>query len=639
MVSDGPPGAPRSRLRSGLPADRPTERRAGTARRSRTRLLPVGLAIAAVAGGLLLAWSHRLAVGADSGGRDLAFWLGLAVFVGPALALTLARATSEPVRTATVAAAALFLALPKYLRAPDRPLFHDELAQYHQVDGVRLSGRLFGANFVPTVPDFPGLHTLTLALWRVSGLSLWQVAVVLLVVLHLVAVFGVRAIARTLGLGGRPADVAGLVYALNPGFLFATSQYAAESLATGLQIWSLAAVLRASTTRVGTRRAAWGGLAVVTGTATAVTDRVGAPTLVGLGVLLLAATIGAGGGSPGHPSPRRQILAPVAVVAAVTAAWLLTVGHPTAHLVGASSSGPLSGWGVIVAGAAALVAGSLAALGGRRLWARRHDYRVRFAVLVAACYPLSLLLLLLGDRTATAAARRSWPISYQLLAPLIGVGLIAVWDRSAGRAAHFHDDLPAGRALRLARADLAIVAAGAGAAGRSRPGRRTGATAITGALLLAMALLVGNAAAGSTAADRLPGPYRSGVDARMQSPEVLDVASWIHTTAGPGARFIASDRYTADLVATFAQADYVSDYPTGELTFTTATPTPAAVTALARERIGYLVIDRRVATAAFAKLSAYPWLLKVLSSRNYDVYRLRPDLAGISLIPAGSSSP
>jgi hypothetical protein len=162
---------------------------------------------------------------------------------------------------------------------------------------------------------------------------------------------------------------------------------------------------------------------------------------------------------------------------------------------------------------------------------------------------------------------------------------------------------------------------------------------------------------GSTAADfngdaRFPGPYMNGVDGRSVTPEGLAVATWIADHSTPATRFVASDVYTAGIVAAYTGDTYDSTFPTWDLTFYTGTVKIATVRRLATDRVTYLVIDDRVDSspfrggyyidphepdantrttpipaAALAKLAHVPWLSTAYVSAHYVVYRVLPHQA------------
>ena len=131
----------------------------------------------------------------------------------------------------------------RWLRSPlsvdpttKMPVYFDELAHWRQVEHMVATGRILQDNVVVILRDYPGLHALTTALERATGLSTWTLGTVLLVSLRVVVPVLAATVARAAGLSPRAADLAGLVYALNPGFMFFTGMYAYESLAIVLQL-------------------------------------------------------------------------------------------------------------------------------------------------------------------------------------------------------------------------------------------------------------------------------------------------------------------------------------------------------------------------------------------------------------------
>ena len=92
---------------------------------------------------------------------------------------------------------------------------------------------------------FPGLHSLTVALQDVTGLSTLVIATTILAVAHAVALLGVYKLAEMISGSARTGGIAALVYGLNPSFMFFDSQYAYESLAIVFFIWTLVALIAA----------------------------------------------------------------------------------------------------------------------------------------------------------------------------------------------------------------------------------------------------------------------------------------------------------------------------------------------------------------------------------------------------------
>src|SRR6266566_3869492 len=126
----------------------------------RTRALWSLLWVSATAGGVLLAVSYSMAAtrGADQG-HYAVFWAGMLVFTVPTVAVAGSRRVSDRLRLGWLATYALFTYLPKLLRNPGGPLYHDEIAHWRQTVGIATTGHLFEPNAtIGIISRFPGLH-------------------------------------------------------------------------------------------------------------------------------------------------------------------------------------------------------------------------------------------------------------------------------------------------------------------------------------------------------------------------------------------------------------------------------------------------------------------------------------------------
>jgi hypothetical protein len=123
---------------------------------------------------VLLAYSYSIAARRpDADGLHFhLFWAGELVFLVPAFLHLLDRRTSTRSRLVIVVATALFDAVPKYLRDPSFPIFHDELFHSRQAEAVLTSGASFQSTpIIGIIKFFPGLHTLAASLaaqWRAT---------------------------------------------------------------------------------------------------------------------------------------------------------------------------------------------------------------------------------------------------------------------------------------------------------------------------------------------------------------------------------------------------------------------------------------------------------------------------------------
>ena len=614
-------------------------------------LTALALAAAEAAGLAALAHAYQLADTTVSSEPEFAwFWAGMAVMVLPLAGLAGRRAASPAMRTGLLILYGIVSYAPKLLRDPASPIYHDEFAHWRATKEILRTGELFRQNpIVPIAARYPGLHATTASLVSMTGLSIWQAATLLLLCLHVLLVLGMAGLAGAVGLGSRAATLAALLYGLNPSFLYFDTQFAYESMAITLLMWTVTGYVRAVRSRRGRGRAEWGVLTVVLAAATVVTHHLSAAFLLVI-VTLAAVALSvpplarAGGWARAALTAWALTLA----IAVMAACWFFLAAPGTLSYL---SPYPGAGLGQLlraVEGSGSgrqLFAASLSppweqasaylttllalgfALAGvlmLRSAARRGELprgpqralRAAFALLGLVYFPSTLFIL---APSGAEGARRSWAFTW------IGLSLLA-----APVAAALSDW--AGR--RPARLPRHCVALALGAA-------------------LGVAL-VGGTAAGLDASYRFPGPFLYGSDARSITPELTGASAWFRSRYGAG-RNIVTDRYTALIFGSFGLQNPGTSsrgFPIYEL-YLARPGAPISASLLSELRsshFGYLVVDRRMAydlpelgvyfssddpdslfpahgsipvfRGRLAKFNRLPWLVKVFQSDNYRIYRL-----------------
>lgn len=588
------------------------------------------------AGAALVALSERVAA-TDAGSMHfLIFWAGMFAFTIPLCVRLCRSACGQLEHAALLCTLALFDALPKWLRSPDHLLFYDELAHWRQSDATIARGTLFLPNpMVPIVKAYPGLHALTAVLHALSGLSSYQIALLLLVLLHALALQGVYALIWTLVRAARPAAIGALLYSTNPGFLYFDAMFAYESLAIVLFIWTIVCVARAEQREARSQRAIWLAPALALGLACIVTHHLSSymlalvcllicgcalrlrlrgyiaareclPLWCFTGCLVLATvlwTVGVAGAVAGYLGPEvQQSLHDLPRL----------FGAPALHrtLFAASTTPSYERW-------AALLSPAIAGLGALVALGHLARSRVRLGacgqglVLLGLLYFASFPLLLTAG--GNEAARRSWSFIYLGLAVLLA--------------------FPADRLLRAAE----------------RRTRRRRRLARSGLCLCCMILLVGNVAMNTNEVYRFPGPVVVGSDARTLTAELLAGATWFRTAMGPNRPLIA-DRDDALAFAAFGDAWIATGWsglPIWQLYLSADPPSGALLRTLQRDRYDYLVVDPRIAQAlprigyyiardeprsgtrrtpppatALSRYARLPWAIEVYSSDTLAIYRL-----------------
>ncbi|MEU4688178.1 hypothetical protein [Actinoplanes sp. NPDC023714] len=597
------------------------------------------LTAAAAAGAAALVVAYRRAEWGEEG-QFAFFWAGMLLFVLPAAFFGVRRAAGARTRLAVLTGYACFTYLPKLLRNPSGPLYHDEYAHWGQAHDILLDGRLFEQNpIVRVVGDYPGLHATVSSLAALTGLTVWHAALLLLVTAHVLVVLGVAVVAGQLWPDPRIGVAAALVYGLNSSFLFFDTQLGYESLAIAVLVWSLAGALRAMRADTRGTRAGWTAFALLLAVATVATHHLTALWLTGiLGLLALTCSaVSLRRRTRAIGTAARTAWALTSGAALIVAFWMGAVAPRTGSYLDPYLGRALGQFGGLAGGgsggrtlfsqsiapwweqytAYAAPGFALAAMAGAAaLWWRRRSVADPFTsagvaafLLVGALYfPATLLIL---TPAGAEGARRSWAFSYLGLALAAAPLIIALLDRSRPRF---------------------------------RP--------LTGALLLlACALvLVGNNAAGMNPSYRFPGPPVFGSDTRAATPEVLAAAAWLRETQGRETRLVA-DRYSGLIFGSYGEQEPT----TGSATFPAydlylARPgepiAPALLEQLRSWRFEFLVVDRRMAEqvpdikiyfetnepiphdgrpaftkAQLTKFDTMPWLIKMYDGPNVAIYR------------------
>jgi hypothetical protein len=589
------------------------------------------------------------------------FWVGMFLVELPLVGLIALRATTPTMRNAMLILLGLVSYAPKLLRDPTSPIYHDEFAHWRATYEIISTGKLFQPSpIIPIIARYPGLHAATAALVQATGLTIWQAATLLMILFHVTLVLGLAALAQSLGLNNRTASFVAILYALNSSFLYFDTQYAYESMAITLVVWTLVAFVRAIRSQSGEGRATWGVLTVVLSGGTVITHHLSTFTLVLIMVLVsLALSVPALARREGWVRALATAWSLTVVTTLMMGAWFYRVAPSTLSYLSPYMGKGLSELMQTVEGSSGsrqLFGASLSpwweqksaylipvfALGlavGGMLWirARIRDERLprgcSRAFLLAFCsfglvYFLSLVFIFSPD--GAEGSRRSWAftwIGFSILAAPAAVWLID----SAGRSIH-----------RWRRVSL-----------------RVGLAAT-----LAIAL-IGGTAAGLDASYRFPGPFLFGSDARSVTPELLATSEWFSTRFGTD-NSVFTDRYTGLIFGSFGLQDTV--YPSGNRPFYNlylAQPDaqiqpPDLLSELRLSNITYLIVDERMAydlpengvyfTAAdpallrpqggqsvfYGKLDKFntiQWMVKVYQSDNYSIYRLN-----LSPVPIGYQS-
>jgi hypothetical protein len=623
------------------------------AAQERRWLLVLAIAACEAAGMAAIVKSYVIAQATVSNEAEFIwFWAGMNLMELPLIAVIARRGTGAAVRSALLLIIGITTYAPKLLRDPSAPIFHDEYAHWRAAYDIVASGRLFQpAQIIPVIARYPGLHAATAAIVDVTGLSVWQAGMVLVLLCHVALLVGIMTLARAVGLDSRAATLAAVAYGFNASFLYFDTQYSYESMSITLVVWSLAAFTQAIRARSGPHRGAWCCLTMVLSFGCAITHHLTTIELTAVMVIVsVALSLPRAARSDGWRGTAvtawlltaftlAVILGWIALMAPITIAYLspylgTAVQQLTQMVSGASSgrqlfSASLSPWWEHVAAFGVTVVALVFAAGGLlpRQWrsngrhaaGRERALLSGYATIGLVYFPSTVFIF---SQAGAEGARRSWAISWIGLAVLTAVSAAWLVDWAGLR--------------------------------RRAAARWTALGVLTAMTATA---LVGGTAAGLDASYRFPGPYLYGSDARSDTPELNALAQWFLARFGPGHRMV-TDRYTGLEMASFGLQNTAmpsAAFPIWDLY--TAQPgqplgPPLLFTVLTQGHYFYLVVDKRMAVdvpqlgiyfagnepnfvlpngrPAFrlATFDEVPWMSKIFESDNYAVYRMKLPVVG-----------
>ncbi len=549
--------------------------------------LPV-LSFTGALGLLLLAGADALARAGEgwSSRVGVLFWGGLLMLFIPVAVRLLAIEVSRRERLGIVLLFGLGLYLVKVVQQPLAFAYHDELIHYRTAHDILISRQLFSVNpIIPISPLFPGLEIATSALSGVSGMPLFGSGVIILGLARLVLVLGLFLLYERIARSARIAGIATLVYMSNPKLIFFDAQFAYESLAIPLAVFTLCVLtIRATdpiTDRRGTTVVALLGLG-----ATVVTHHLSSYALAAFLLLwsLVHFIVGrrnaaARGEGPGFMA----ILAVVLILAWLTFVANLVVGYlapsltssvrELARLIAGESAGrtlfrdytgqvnPL--WERIASTVATALILLGLPLGLIRLWRQRWARSIALTLAIGSLgYPLSLAFRL--TEAGAESSDRAGGFLFLAVALTLAIGIAGV--------------IPAW--WRVQRAILVAV----------------------GICVFLGQIIIG---AGPTYA-RVPGPYLVAADMRSIEPQGISAARWTLDYLGPGNR-IAADRTNRLLLISYGNQRVVTQsidaVDVSPLFFSLGFGTVQEAI-VRRTGVRYILIDRRL-SAGLPRVGIY----------------------------------
>lgn len=564
------------------------------------------------------------------------FWAGIAAFLIPTSVYLFSEKPARDSRLALLVIVGLFIALPKFLRSPLRPVFADEMAHWRQTELSGRLGELFLDNpFVGVVDSFPGLHAASIAIRDLTGLPTHATAVLLVFSALVLDVVGVFVLAERLLGSPRAASVAALVYAANPSIMFFDTQYAYESLALPVLIWSLVAVSGVIRPGIDRReRTRWIVVASVLGAFLVTTHHLTSLMLIAYLVALVPALVWQMFRSRASKAPLVPVVLLMVGLAVGLAGWFVFVTSGLKEYLGSYVSRSAGDLTRIATGSqqkrqlfkastaplweqysAFIAPGIVAAamVAGLFLLHRRRPFPpMLFSLSVLALGYLGSVPIVL-TASGAEAVRRTWAFTYIGVAVLAGLGLVFLLDR-----------LP-----KPLRRTLTVVAP-----------------------LLYLILQIGNVSAGQSVEYRFPGAYVYGSDTRSLTSELRGAVHWFTDTQGESRRLVTdrSGTLAFSLLGLHWSEKPWRGLPLWEIYFSPERPSAKMLETLERKNTDYLVVDKRMYSelprtgvyvirdepgakqhqapptrAALDRLERVPWLRQIYETDHYEIFRFDLD--------------
>lgn len=580
----------------------------------------------------LIALSYSASRAGGSQASEI-YWAGLFAILAPIVVRLSGLAVSRPERIFHLGVLGFALTLVKLLQNPSSFTYHDELIHWSVTDSILATNRLYGENAIlPVSPYYPGLHIVTDAFSRVSGLDLFASALSIVIVTRVLFVVVLFLLFEQIIRDARLAGLATLVYMGNPNFVYFGSMFAYETLALPLAGVVVLAVVRRQRATVA-ERLGLTAIALAAVAAVAMTHHLTTYALTGLLTCWsLVWLIRVRNSAPDRLGPANVTV--LVVVVALT--WLVYVATLTAEYLGSNLidalmemirwlTGEVAGrqlfrdaaggiaplWDRVGAYLSVLVLLAALPLGVRTVWNRLRDDPLAVTLaLVALVYPATLAMRL-TSRGVEFASRSS---EFVFLALGLVVGLAF-----AGRLGFGRFEIP-----ERWRRQVTVVAL---------------TSIVAGGLVLGWPYWL-----------RMPGPYLVSADARSIEPESLALTDWFRAEVDPGGR-IAADRINRLLLTAYGRQRVITgvhDRAVIAPIFLADRLGPAELELIRRTRPTLLVIDRRLSMAlpvvgvyfevgepgtysrarpvseeALSKFDAIPGVSRVFDSGHLQVYDVR----------------
>lgn len=613
-----------------------------------------------MAGVAAIVRAYNIAETATRGTSEFAwFWVGMLLMELPLIGLIARKATHPKMRTALIVFYGIVSYAPKLLRNPASPRYHDEFAHWLATYEILSTGKLFRPNpIISIISRYPGLHTVTAAFAHITGSTIWHAATLLLIVFHVTLVLGVFALAQALGFKNRTASLTAILYALNSSFLYFDTQYAYESIAITLVVWTLVAYVRAVRAQSREERIAWSVLTLALSTTTVITHHLSTFTLIQIMVLLsLAVSMPRLAMEEGWGRASATAWGLTLITTLIAGAWFHFVAPATWAYLSPYLGEGLSELMQVVTGAGT----ARQLFGGTSLspwWEQNSAYMVTVFALCLAIGGLFLIRVWIRDGQLPQGRRRALLFAFVLLGFAYFPSTIFILSPSGAEGAR--------RSWAFTWIGLSILAGPTAiwlidwAGHRSRYWMRV---SLRSGILVAFAIaLVGGTAAGMNVSYRFPGPFLYGSDARSVTPELLAASEWFSARFGTGNK-VVTDRYTGLIFASFGLQNTAfssAGFPIYNLYLAKpgAPIEPAYLfSELSNSNYTYLIVDARMAhdtpelgvyfqpgdppsarplgdkspfSGRLSKFNTVQWAIKVFQSDNYSIYRFNLSSAHLS---------
>jgi hypothetical protein len=541
--------------------------RAGGALLGWSRWWPAGFILAACIFGLtyLRAWSG------ETSGLHLLFWAAIATMVVSVAGLIAAGPTRAAGFVASLALGGL-LYLPKLFHSPAFFNYFDELAHWRALEHLNGDHGLFLANPInKAVEFFPGLAATAGALSSLTGLSPFVAGNVLIAVVHALMLGALFLLYERISGSSRVALLSVVVFAANPAYIFFDSYFAYESFALPLAASALTAVVLSDNTGVRTSNGLMS-VALALCLAIVVSHHV---TSWVLAVLFLALGLAAIWAQTWTASISRRLILAAAVTAVAAGAWILFVAPYTVEYVSptlresadavsrffggssehrqpfARSTAPLyEKYGTYLAVLLLAVAFGLTLL---RITRRREWRQKYFSAAFAAIGVTYFLSIPVSFLISNSSVNRVWEFAFIGLAPIVAASLVPL--------------LRGGNALKTALGTAAIFI-----------------------------IFLGGVVERTSLHQGLPGPYEPTADPLSMTAEVFAASNWLEGRYGRN-NIVTGDRAGFEVFGGYGNQNVISGQENGARPWRIFFPrsiTQPVLTELDRDRVRFLVIDRRI---------------------------------------------